>query len=379
MACVFLSGFETGDTSEWAATSGTTSVVTTDVITGGRSGKVTSAGSASSFRSTTGFNLATAYARCRMLIHVTTNPASDQTQRILLAFLNSSVAVIASARLKVTTAGALFIHAANQVGGGGSTADYAVPADQELLLELRVTVSATVGVLELKIDGEVKETLTGLNTATNNVNALWCQVLVGSGSVDVYYDDVYVDDAGYPGAGRCLARQGAAGAPTYDAWTKTGLSTAALCWSETPFSATNNCNSGGTAAAAQTMLVSPFSATEAGKGTETIAAGDTINACRQLVVAKVSNTSSAPTFNIRRRVNGADTDVAATLTTGDVLYRGAFFTTTPTLLETAEIGAARGTSGSSRTVTVEDTWLMVDYTPAAAPAARLLSLTGVGQ
>jgi hypothetical protein len=130
------------------------------------------------------------------------------------------------------------------------------------------------------------------------------------------------------------------------------------------------------------MLIAPFSSTQTGHGTETIASGDTINACRAVGIAKTSNTASSATLGIRHRVGGVDTTSAPhTLTTTDAVYRGTVFTTSTTNLDSAEIGAVR--NAGSRTLTVEDMWLMVDYTAAGGepepPPLRSLALLGVGQ
>lgn len=380
MAYKFLSGCETGDLSEWSSTVGTVSVQTSTVLTGGFSGKVTSAGAISSLRSVTGLALTTGYARCRMRVYVTTNPTTTQNDKAAFYFLDSANNPIGGVRLGVTTTGEVSAHlfsGPNQI----ETASVTILADTTYLVEIKAVVSATVGSVEWKLDGVAQEALTNQNTGTADINVLRCQATFSSGSIDIYYDDVVVDDAAYPGAGKILCRQGVAGTPTYDAWTKTGLSTAALCWSESPFSGTNNCNLAGTAAGAQTMLVAPFSSTQTGKGSETIASGDTINACQQGIIAKVNSTTSPPVFSIRRRINGADTDLAQVLTTADVYYRGDMFTTTTTLLDSAEIGAHRGTSAATKTDTVADVWLMVDYlyvAPGGLPVGSL-RLLGVGR
>ena len=112
------------------------------------------------------------------------------------------------------------------------------------------------------------------------------------------------------------------------------------------------------------MLVAPFSATQSGHGSEVIGAGDTINACKAAAIAK---TAVAGNMDIRRRINGADTDVTVTLTTSDAYYDGGIFTTTTALLDSAEIGVKNDLIATLETV--EDMWLMVDYTDNLLPQA----------
>jgi len=59
-------------------------------------------------------------------------------------------------------------------------------------LELKVVVSATVGTVELRLDGATSPDITasGLNTGTVNVN----EIVVGFASAATYYDDIYVVD-----------------------------------------------------------------------------------------------------------------------------------------------------------------------------------------
>lgn len=81
----------------------------------------------------------------------------------------------------------------------------------------------------------------------------------------------------------------------------------------------------------------------------------------QLVV----NYTTAPvdgTYKIRRRVNGADTDTAKTLTTTDAYYDDGIWTTTLTNLQSMEFGAFRD-AGGDHNMQVEDVYLLVDSTP----------------
>lgn len=65
--------------------------------------------------------------------------------------------------------------------------------------------------------------------------------------------------------------------------------------------------------------------------------------------------------SIRRRLGGSNTDTSITLTTSDAYYETGIFTDNITNLNAAEIGALHG--NTSLLQTVEDAWILVDYTP----------------
>jgi hypothetical protein len=240
------------------------------------------------------------------------------------------------------------------------------------LIETAAVVSATVGGMELKVNGTVEFTSFGSNTSSMGTldQVQWGPSLNGGGGTPFYYfDDMMICSGAYCPLGGTIARQGAAGTPTYTAWTKNSCTSSLIenCWSQTPFNTTPNA-SNATAAAVQTMFIATFSATQSGHGTETIGASDTINACKVFMVAK-SGTASAP-LSIRRRLSGVDTDTAITLTTTDAAYDDGIWTTTATVLRgaTMEAGALHG-SGSA-TDTVEDVWMMCDRLTSVATAPR---------
>lgn len=236
------------------------------------------------------------------------------------------------------------------------------------LIEVKAVVSATVGGAEVKVNGNTEFSSFGTNTSAI-VN--FATVAFGSTRAAVtasfYYDNMMVCDTSYCPHGGTVARQGLSGTPTYNAWTKAGTCSGgniSTCWSATPFSTAASATSA-VAADAQTMLVSPFNATQTGHGTETIKVHDTINACKTAGIIK-SGTSSAP-LSLRRRINGADTDTAKTLTTSDAYYDDGIWTTSADYLSNAspEIGVLHG-SGSA-TDTVEDMWLICDYLAVTVP------------
>jgi hypothetical protein len=83
-------------------------------------------------------------------------------------------------------------------------------------------------------------------------------------------------------------------------------------------------------------------------------------------------TNAAPeagaAFNLRRRMSGLETDTAKTLTTNDAYYETSPFTSTPTTINNAQVGGLHSNNNSALQ-TIEDVWLMVDYTPAVVTAS----------
>lgn len=254
------------------------------------------------------------------------------------------------------------------------------------LIELKFVRDAAVGGVEVYLNGVlqfstfVTSTTTG-TSATSMVFYFGNDLNQGGSNisgVDVYWDDMAVATGAYIGAGGSIAVQGKAGAPTYDAWTKNGDTTAALCWSETPFATGKNCSD--TAPNdRQTMLVNDTVLNSL------IGAGDSINAAYVGSIAKAVTSGSAKTT---RRIGGVDTDGAdRPVTTTDTFFPNTLnldslniFTDTRANLGAAEIGFVRGATGSGNAVTIEDVWLLVDFAPnpntSITPGAGSLTLTG---
>lgn len=219
---------------------------------------------------------------------------------------------------------------------------------------------AAGGAIKVWVDGTLDINI----THTTDVTATPIDNFTLNGAAtpnEYFFDDIRIDTGTLtpPGAGQIIARQGLTGAPTNNAWTKTGAATSALCWSDTPFSTATNCNSA-TSAAAQTMLVEKFSITQTGHGTQVVGAGDTVNAAKTAVIAKEATAGGG---SIRRRVNGTDTDTAKSPATTDAYLDDGIWTTTVANLDLLEAGYVK--SADANLTTVEDVWVIVDYTPAA--------------
>jgi hypothetical protein len=243
------------------------------------------------------------------------------------------------------------------------------------LIEIKFVRDPSVGGMEVYLNGALQFsnfTVATTSGTSSTSNYLFLGDLdqgdCGGTAPTTTWDDMALATGGYIGAGGSVAIQGKSGTPTYDAWTKSSGSDASALWSNTPFDNTSYCTSI-VIGDRQTMLVDD-SALEAAIG-----AADTINGACVVVMCK--SASGSPTFKIVRRVAGVDT-VSATRflqTTDGWRPRGVdsenydVFVDTRANLASAEIGVE--CNSSTILETIEDVWLLVDSTPAAALTLEL--------
>jgi len=362
MARVWSCGFETGTLGhELAGSISGTPVIQSTRVRSGNYAFQCSQPSLMYRESKLGLNLTTCY--FRLYIYTAAFPTGSYIG--IGGLSNSSDADIFNIRLTgATIAPAGRIQLYNSSSGSDvllGTGTAVLNLNAWNLLEFKVVIGAGSGIVESKINGVVDQTFTGLTTnARGNIDRLFFGTPVGGYQSNIFFDDMAVDDAAYCGDGKIIARSPVTGgSPTHDNWTKSSGIDAGALWDETPFNATTFCTSS-TSGQAQTAVMADFSATQTGHGSETIGASETINACKAAIVAKSGTASSAS--NIRRRINGVDTDTNITLTTSDAYYETPIFTATPANLDIAEVGAAHGPNTNLHTV--EDVWLLVEFSAA---------------
>lgn len=250
------------------------------------------------------------------------------------------------------------------------------------LIEVKLLRDAAAGGMEITLNGALqvsqfdRATTTGTSATATTLhfgNDVYQPGTNQSGQ-DMYFDDMaFGTGSTYLGNGGCLAFQGKAGAPTYDAWTKNGDTTAAACWSATPWSSAKDC-SRNVVNDRQTMLLDDAAVAAA------IAAADTINGAAVVAVGKLS--SGLGNLKLTRRVGGVDTDTGTIVLSTTELFLpsgvndGVFNVFTPTRADlvsgTTEVGAV---CNSTNTEVVEDVWLVVDVTFAATPPDEGTPLT----
>jgi len=290
-------------------------------------------------------------------------PSSDTT---IWETRTSAAAIIN--QLWITTTGTLAF-AYNNGAYVATSTGFFIPG-QWNLIETKLVRSATVGGMELKLNGVTEFTSFGTNTGA----VTQCQLTYGpyqGGGQAINFDDILVLTGSYPGPGQIIARQGTPGTPSHTGvWTLTG-GTIDVVWSDTPFNpATNAAISTSLSGQRQSMLVAPFSSVQAGHGSEVIRTGDTINAALGVYIMK-----STASLNLPITLNGIDRQVSSqrdcsSACTADTWNTGSYndsngYSITPAHLDSAEVGGSTQNAGAA-TYQIEDAWLMVDYTPGAA-------------
>lgn len=359
MAVTYFTGFETGDGLEITTLGSGASVQSSTVLTGGYSLKQGSTASTP----VTGLGTTTGCLRFRVSI-----PSLPGTDVEILSFGNTSGAIM---RLRVKGSGSVLeVYQGSQATGITTTDGTTVLAANTPYCIAAAMDVAAGGIIRVWLNGNLEIDITHSATGTT----LDRFSFFGQASPnESFFDDVLFDNTlSQLMDGRHIVRQGKSGTPTYNNWTKTSGQTIDQVWNATPFSATNN--AAATAANAQTMFVFSFSAVQSGHGTEIILPQDNINACKVAHVGK-RGSGGATTHKLRRRLGGADTDsndwtgISTVDQYKDTMTLGGVFTATLADLNGAEIGGVQG--GTGQLWTIEDAWLMVDYTTTILPKAAM--------
>jgi hypothetical protein len=204
MAVVAFTGFEHGDTSELNATAGGTTVQSTTKRTGGYGLKILSAtANAATYGELTGYaadgtfavySVATVYHRFYFQYATKAGSGSE----IIAASLDSGNTV--KGAIALTSTGVLTYRNAAGVLATGSTT---LTANTWYRIEFRCGTGASAN-YELKIDGTSEVSGTGdLGTNNNAKLRIGKAVNTDGWAIEYYFDDVYLDDAAYPGIGEC--------------------------------------------------------------------------------------------------------------------------------------------------------------------------------
>jgi hypothetical protein len=338
VARLYFTGGELGDFSEVASISDAPTVQNTTKRTGTYAFELTSAAANKSvvFVESGGvLSHTTVYGRVYFRLNVATPPSVAVSPSGRILFFDTAGATVA--RISTawntdgTVTGSLRHDTLGQIGS-----DFTLPADGAFhLCELKCVMSATVGILEAKIDGVVVASGTGLNTGTASIVRAACFGPPNTNGLaaTLWLDDLLLDDSAYPGAGQSILRLAKSGTPTYDAFTKTGGAAINTVWDDLPFSATDEAHST-SASQAQTAL-----ADDVGAGTDPIASGDTINACKVAMIAKTLAPAAIEFVNSALGGTSTTTSFSITLPatqSGDIL-----------ILEFAHRGTGNGTIGGT--------------------------------
>jgi len=370
MAHLFFSGLETGDFSEFAATSGSIAVSSTTKQTGGY---------AASLANAAGYAIpvfpASGVVYSRFSLRV--DPTADNTTLWLPHYISNATTAGTGVGI-VWIGGTVYVYGLRWNGSafdfingsGGSQADAAFPTGEWHDIELvYVKGTGANSVNAMQVDGNWACVHSTGNDTTNMDRTVYGSPASFSGGT-VRWDNIAVADGGPMGLQRIIARVPASGTPTYNAWTKSTGSNAYSVWDDIPVQVGDYCSTA-TASIAQTAKVSSFQS-----------GVDAINATtHRYVTSKVSvfakNSASGAYASIRRRVEGVDTDTAYTVGTTMGYFETPFWkATTVADLDAAEIGAVTAPVGSV-TRTVYDVLIQAIYMAQPTPTG-VAATTAVG-
>lgn len=224
MANTIICGFETRDTAECAATTGTVSVQNTTARNGGYALRVnpTTSGTgradiyahdATGAVAIDAMSAATAYYQ----FYFRANTLPDTLKEICAQFV--AIDNITKANLFINSAGNLLLH--NESNTLIATGTTALSTGVWYRIGVKIgTGSGAVSAYEVQIDGvsEFSGTTASLYEENNGVIRLGKVLNTNSKTVDFYYDDLIVSNSGFPDAGQCdLLIPNANG--TYSDWT----------------------------------------------------------------------------------------------------------------------------------------------------------------
>jgi hypothetical protein len=358
-------GAETGDTSEIALP---TAGVTADGIIFNGTGGI---GGAYAYKMTTttgiylarNFNLSRGFFRFYFIVDTDTAPASQ-------VFYNASNwddGAVAKGSFMITqqAGGAFSFYLTDSVGAFVNETVVSIAKNIWYRVEIDLTVGAGTGACVTYLNGVVVQSVSSQNFGAGNIANWGANNNINNTGRNFWLDDLAVDDAGLCGAGYVVARQFEPGTPTSNNWTLTGGASINTVWSDTPFNAATFATSPNqTGESAQTALTASFSATQSGHGGGVIDATAAINAIKVGGIAKASSTADNINGGIIRALfDGVATDTQVTLTTSDAYYETPVFTDSLGDLNASEVGWNKEVSATAGTQTVEDMWVMAEYTP----------------
>lgn len=361
----FWSGFERATDEEFGQVSGSPAYSSSSPITGGFSLFIDTTSTVKYVR----FNAATSRAVRYLPFRIRVAQAPSSASEEIFVCSSGSGSLPGAFQLRIDSTRALrFYDGTTALGSGWSS--YTLPDNVAVQLMLTGASASDEVALYAGADPTAQAILPAtVVSGLQNVDRCWAGRGTNRNSVrtQVYYDDVIMHDSA-PGNVRILARQSTTGTPNVDAWTKNSCTdtsqgctsgTVCACWQETPYGTTSNASTTGNAS--QTAIIGAFNATQTGKGSQVVAAGDSIRTCRMSVEA-TRTSGTAGTYNLRRRINGTNADEAVVIAVGAALYQQADFTpTAASHMDTAEVGMT--TASNARTVTVYDAWMECAVVP----------------
>jgi hypothetical protein len=204
MAVIFSANHEMNSIAEWESNDGTSTPLVTSPVYRGVYALSINFDPDLYVYTFGGLNAATSYWRIPIYIGVSSNPSIPVAAQ-LLQIRNASNVIIASVIIDFSTAGVPSFRLINSAGGGGQIGSTVISAAATwTILELKLVISATVGILEMRINGSVVATGSNLNTGTANANRLFLSTYIDTVDKNglvatAYYDEILARDNAYPG------------------------------------------------------------------------------------------------------------------------------------------------------------------------------------
>jgi hypothetical protein len=367
MSVVNIVGFETGDTSELSAVSGTVSIDSVTTRTGSYSLRSNPTGAGIGYGEVKGLNASGSAGTInksntyvRFYFRYATKPASGSEE--IVAVWSSSLKFA----LRIDSAGKLSAYDATGTTQIGSTGATTLSADTWYRIEVYVGVGSSAS-WAVRIDGAAEISGTGNLGAVNTHKVRLGKVGNRSGqSVDFFYDDVAIDGAGWPGPGsvRIMTPNGDG---AYTAWTG-GFGSV----DEVPHDGDTTFVSTSTSGDAETVALE--SASAAG-------ISGTVGSVKS--VAIVRDTSSTSAFALRLRSGTTDDDTSNINAPNNYLLLGKMYGTDPngggawtlSALDALEVGVVASAAVEHRCTLM---CVMVDFEPVsgAVPIGVLAHVLG---
>jgi len=196
MAIAYVTGFETGTGSEMVSLPAGMTISTSHPRTGTYGLKCTT-GAEGIYTNT--LNLATVYIRHSVYFeHVGTPGGPGSESGNILILKSTADAYLLSVRVSHAPTDVRQLVIRNEAAGHDVGSPFTVVAAQTYVIQVKLTISTTVGVIELMVDGIVVATSSVENTGTTNIGIVKPSQMTNGGFTNYYIDDVMVDNAMYP-------------------------------------------------------------------------------------------------------------------------------------------------------------------------------------
>lgn len=376
---LFVSGFETKDILEWSGVVNTanTDFNTTTVDYGDYSFDADATLTSTNFvwvdlndADLVGSSAqATTYLKFDLNVVSGSWSSGDEAKK-LVVLEQEDLGNIANITLVQTASDTFHLELTNEVTSTQIGSDFTISSGTWYRIELKTVISATVGELDMRVDGTSRASGTSLNTGTENTNAFNIGLVTNQNGQTVFIDNVTVGTADWHGDSDVLRLDPNATGAAND-WNSTG-GTGSNRWDfvdDIPFDTANYITNTDTGTAVESFNVED--------ATGTIGASDTINAVKFMsyLDGEVGGGGPGAVTDAIYEENATLADIFSSVSSAATVYSKTFATApqsggawTLTKVDAVEAGADRS-SGGARDTELYDVSVMVDFTVSAAPPA----------